>query len=578
LFSRSTQLFVAMADTIGMAIQLRKDQRAVLAWAQRTLVREGGVLFADAPGFGKSYQALGVAQFLGLRPIIVAPRTLVPMWEELLGEFALDGMVLSYGEVKRWHESGRADAFSLSTAIWIVDEAHAFVNPRTQRYRALARAIAGFPVILLSATPFQNRAEDGLHLLALFSGEARWLLHRPTCKEDGLRLLMSRVGIARARPVERAIDYHHFQVRAEREEITRAASALCMQEEPRALMLHWLLSRRLSSYSAWYASIRRAAHYLLELEDAAAHGRTLNRDIFGRDLVHGQRVFPFMLLDDTGTTVDSARIRVALSTLRSTAKAVRAQRHPRPWRWVTALERPVVVFSQYRATIDEAFQHLRSRVRVIRWTGAGIDSNFPRTSRRITTQLTNAVLLATDVGAQGVDLRTARTLVHADLHWNPMRTVQREGRIQRGTKERRATIWTPQYPDHLNDLWALHARRAYKETLVHRFSPTVWDDHEDVESGDLATTRQLEQYLSAVLRALRDAKMRGLAPVKTKDLQAWSHVLEAAQVLSVGASSWIRLLNAGETGTRERAAQRLGSMLDRLVRLLNETAHTTALR
>ena len=44
------------------------------------------------------------------------------------------------------------------------------------------------------------------------------------------------------------------------------------------------------------------------------------------------------------------------------------------------------------------------------------------------------VLICTDVLSEGVNLQDVRTLVHFDLHWNPVRMIQRAGRIDRRLK------------------------------------------------------------------------------------------------------------------------------------------------
>ena len=41
------------------------------------------------------------------------------------------------------------------------------------------------------------------------------------------------------------------------------------------------------------------------------------------------------------------------------------------------------------------------------------------------------ILVTTDVLAEGVNLQQARHIINYDLPWNPMRLVQRHGRIDR---------------------------------------------------------------------------------------------------------------------------------------------------
>lgn len=520
-----------------MGIHLRDDQRAVLPWAQKTLAREGGVLFADAPGYGKSYQALGLSQLLNLRPIIIAPRALVLMWRNYLREAALDGEVISYGEINhlhaRWIEEGIDH-----TVLLIVDEAHAFVNPSTQRYRALARLCFGLPVVLLTATPFQNRIEDALNLLALFSSEAAWLLRQPAYKEGGLRDLMRRLSVARIPPAQRPVLRRRYRVHAERVSIEAAARAICVQDEPHGLILHWLLSRRLSSYSAWLQSVTQAERFILEQRSAVEAGRVLTRAVFARDFAHGQRAFPFILDPSEPASLSVDTLDESLENLRAAARDIQRERHPAPWRWIISQRRPVLIFSRYRATVDEIYDHLRPHVRVARWTGSGIDSNFPRTDAPIHTQLSNAVLVATDIAAEGVDLRTCNTLVHADTHWNPMRSIQREGRIRRGEGGSRAIIWSPKYPPDLADLWSIETRRTYKRALPTRFAPQVLSNLYSEASDEDRFEWAHAEYLHAQMYTLRDASTHWTHVEGTVSLP-WFRLLADEGLLPVGADVWI---------------------------------------
>src|SRR5205823_6448683 len=53
----------------------------------------------------------------------------------------------------------------------IVDEAHAFRNPATQRYDALARRSIGAKVLLVTATPICNSPDDLAALVALIAAD-----------------------------------------------------------------------------------------------------------------------------------------------------------------------------------------------------------------------------------------------------------------------------------------------------------------------------------------------------------------------------------------------------------------------
>src|SRR5207302_1735950 len=131
------------------------------------LIRYGGALLADAPGLGKSYVALAVALALRQPFALVVPAVLVDQWRALLAQFATPATSVT-------HESRSATPCrplppaAARCRLLVVDEAHRFRNPDTNRYRALARLVVGAKVLLVTATPVHNRVGDLCHLLRLF--------------------------------------------------------------------------------------------------------------------------------------------------------------------------------------------------------------------------------------------------------------------------------------------------------------------------------------------------------------------------------------------------------------------------
>lgn len=545
-----------------MRIVLREDQQHAVHWAEDVLTREGGVLFADEPGFGKSYQALALAQRLGDQVVILAPRALHPMWQDYLSRFGLDGKLYSHGDL-RSDKRLSALLHEPPPAVIVVDEAHAFVNPRTQGYRALASYSFGIPLILLTATPFQNRPEDALHLLALFSGEAAWLCTYPEARQSQLQPLMQRLSRARLQKQKRDASREFFHVDADTALIQRAAAAIAVHDEPEALIFHSLLSRRLSSFSAWSQSLRHAQCYLDELAEALAEGRTLPRSQFWRDFRDGQRAFSFLLDALPAPQLSLDLVNASRHVLCICAAQSRATKPLEAWHWLLELPKPVVVFSQYRATVNEIYRKLWAHTRLIRWTGAGISSNFPRHGRDAASSLPHAILVATDVAAEGIDLSACRTLVHADLHWNPMRTLQREGRILRGEGQDRARIYAPTYSEALTRAWPLEARRLWKSALFARYGANEARVSACHRGSSLRPISNMSSsgYLQALLRHLRfvgrgaptdSAQTTGSAQTTdiAQTLRAWLQPLAQARLLPVGAEYWLESLrchSAGET-------------------------------
>src|SRR5438128_3209604 len=128
--------------------------------------RYGGALLADAVGLGKSYVARAVALALGEPFALVVPAVLAPQWRALLAAHDAEAAIVTHESLSRspsttLHRPARS-------CLFIVDEAHRFRNPATNRYRALARLIVGARVLLVTATPVHNRIADLFNLFHLF--------------------------------------------------------------------------------------------------------------------------------------------------------------------------------------------------------------------------------------------------------------------------------------------------------------------------------------------------------------------------------------------------------------------------
>ncbi len=131
-----------------------------------------GVIIADVVGLGKTIIACAVARELKRRGIVICPPGLVgdrnknSGWKKYTEEFGLyDWEVRSLGDLENI-----ADFVNKAKDIdaVIVDEAHRFRNQDTQDYEYLKNICRNRIVILLTATPFNNRPGDILSLLKLF--------------------------------------------------------------------------------------------------------------------------------------------------------------------------------------------------------------------------------------------------------------------------------------------------------------------------------------------------------------------------------------------------------------------------
>jgi len=93
------------------------------------------------------------------------------------------------------------------------------------------------------------------------------------------------------------------------------------------------------------------------------------------------------------------------------------------------------------------------------------------------------VLIATDVLSEGLNLQDATRLINYDLHWNPVRLMQRIGRVDRrlnpeiekqivkdhpAVKELRGSVmyWNFLPPDELDSLLALYSKVSHKTLVI----------------------------------------------------------------------------------------------------------------
>jgi superfamily II DNA or RNA helicase/HKD family nuclease len=138
------------------------------------LEQHHGVIIADVVGLGKTVIACAIGYELKKRGIVIAPPGLIGEdngtdgWNKYLEEFRLASLgwkAFSLGvldDVETYvNRAGDIE-------VVIVDEAHRFRNQDTESYEKLRNICRGKKVILLTATPFNNRPSDIFSLLKLF--------------------------------------------------------------------------------------------------------------------------------------------------------------------------------------------------------------------------------------------------------------------------------------------------------------------------------------------------------------------------------------------------------------------------
>lgn len=134
--------------------------------------KNNGLIIADVVGLGKTVIACAIAQQLNKRGIVICPPGLIgdrnktSGWKMYLEQFKLrDWEVRSLGDLEQTAEFARD---TKDIEIVVIDEAHRFRNQDTKDYEYLKNICRGRIVLLLTATPFNNKPGDILSLLKLF--------------------------------------------------------------------------------------------------------------------------------------------------------------------------------------------------------------------------------------------------------------------------------------------------------------------------------------------------------------------------------------------------------------------------
>ena len=472
------------------------------------IARHGGALLADEVGLGKSYIALAVALARKEPFALVVPAILLPQWRSLLGRFGVhDAPIIT-------HEFLSNRPVSLPPVGFVViDEAHRFRNPETNRYRALARMVVGRQVLLVTATPIHNRMADLLHLLRLFLRDhALAALGVPSLRAAAQRdddtslanAAVARLIVARSRARVQSgynggpVTLSFPRSSGESMRVGTASDAMLIDliggvarlraGGSAAPLLRLMLLRRLgSSMPAFRAALLRYDAYLDLATRATGEGRTLTAREFQRCFPRAAEsdvqliLFPLLLEQPAGPTPQQpfAQDREIVARLRATVSRVVVS-DPKAEALEQMLDaRPgkTIVFTDAQPTVRYLMHRLRHRRVAAVFGKTGRFAAGDASRRQILeafaphaqgvgappAALATDVLIATDLVSEGLNLQDAERVVHYDLPWSPARLAQREGRIDRlGSSHGAISTITILPPQPLADALAIEERLAAK--------------------------------------------------------------------------------------------------------------------
>jgi superfamily II DNA or RNA helicase len=430
------------------ASPLAEHQLAAAERLDVLLERYGGALLADEPGLGKSFVAAEVARRAwsrGRGVEAIVPASLVPQWEETFRRFGVRGEVITHASLL-----GRSE--ERGPALMIVDEAHAFRNPATQRYAALARRSAGAALLLVTATPVCNTAADLEALLRLIAADDALMLRGVPSIDAAferrdrelIAVIASELLIRRDRSVLPPalafgdLDRRVIWSRNGNDEVDRQIAAMEFPLVSGAPLVRDFLQRRLeSSEAALLESLRRQRRFYERALECLAAGRALPKREYRRAFAHEEDAAAFQtilfwdLFVDQSAGADGRELEAAVARideLRAAVEALPRRKERRLVELCAATPEPMLIFTGWTVTARAIETALRSLRRCALVTGR------ERTNAAAIEAFRRGVadvLISTDVGAEGLNLQRAGVVVHYDLPWNPVKVDQRNGRAHR---------------------------------------------------------------------------------------------------------------------------------------------------
>jgi len=147
--------------------KLEYQEQAVLN-SKKILEEYGGVFLSDVVGLGKTYMAAMLASQLDGRTLVIAPPVLLDRanpgsWTNVFSDFRIAADFESLGKLDHLLKQGTDKYKNI-----FIDEAHRFRSETNITYEKLAEICRGKRVILVTATPFNNRPKDILSQIKLF--------------------------------------------------------------------------------------------------------------------------------------------------------------------------------------------------------------------------------------------------------------------------------------------------------------------------------------------------------------------------------------------------------------------------
>jgi superfamily II DNA or RNA helicase len=503
-------------------VTLHAHQRDGAERVRHLLATHGGALVADDVGLGKTYLAIAVAKEFQ-RPLLIAPAAVRASWAEAMSAAQV---ALPFTSLEAMSRGAGA---AMEPDLVVIDEAHHLRNHTTLRHEACRNLCAHAKVLLLSATPVQNRLADLRNMLSLFLGERAQALTVGELMTFVVRRESGDVGQRLQMPGHEPTEW--LQPGDDGDclswiEALPPPLAAANEGDGGALLTYTLVKQWASSRAALRSALSRRIARAHALEDALSAGRMPTRAELGAwTFVGGSQQLAIPLIAATTVSPDSedllARVRAHREAVQALASRIATEPDPDEGRADRLRElcaahpgRRVVAFSEYADTVAALFRLLSPHLRVAMLTHSGgrvaagrttrrdlLDSFAPGGAQRAHERDRVDLLLTTDVLSEGVGLHDASIVVHLDIPWNPARMTQRVGRVRRlGSTAASVLVFAMAPPVPAARMLDLETRLRRKVADAARAIGITGDVLPGVDSSEHSAASRVEQRAAVLQR------------------------------------------------------------------------------
>ncbi|HEX2804693.1 MAG TPA: DEAD/DEAH box helicase [Kineosporiaceae bacterium] len=413
----------------------------------RTVLRRmrGRAILADEVGLGKTIEAALVlselrARGLARRALVVAPAGLVGQWqEELDRKFALPSRVVTGGCAADLGSDGagldgtqypvvlaslaaarreplRSALVGQDWDVVIIDEAHRVRSPRSASGR-LARDLRSRHLLLLTATPVENRLDDLFQLVSLVApGLLGTAAEFRRAHGNGAGKAAGASAVAPG-PALVVRDIERLQARTREVMVRHRRSEVAL-----------ILPQRLAETVKVHLPEQERRLYAEVAERIRQQGRdaTPSRLMGLRSLAR--------LAGSSPAALAPGLARAGWDDLAARAQAIKRSRKEevlleRVGRHLERKEK-VIVFTAFNLTLERLAGGLESAgVEVVRYHGGLSRAAKDAAVHRFEDDV--QVLVSTEAAGEGRNLQFCHAMLNMDLPWNPMQIEQRIGRLHR---------------------------------------------------------------------------------------------------------------------------------------------------